>query len=86
MTIRKNAIDKLKKLPDSLLPQVSDFIDFLIYRYQTPPTVDTHQNTVAEKWAQWFDAVDRLPMRPTESIGDYQQHLLAKYRKQGLEL
>jgi hypothetical protein len=48
--------------------------------------LDTHQNTVAEKWAQWFDAVDHLPVTPTESIGDYQQHLLAKYRKQGLEL
>jgi hypothetical protein len=86
MTICENGIEKLQKLPDSLLQQVSYFIDFLIYKHQTRPTVKTHQNTVAEKWSQWFDAVDHLLITPIESTGDYQQHMLSKYRKQGLEL
>ena len=86
MTIRKIAIDKLQKLPDSLLRQVNDFIDFLTYRYQARIAVDAHQNAFAEKWARWFEAVDHLSITSTESVGDYQQHLLSKYRKQGLEL
>lgn len=86
MTIRESAIDKLQKLPNPLLRQVSDFIDFLTYKHQVRLQADTFQNTSAETWAQWFEAVDQLQVNSTESVDDYQQHLLSKYRKQGLEL
>lgn len=86
MTIREIAINKLQKLPDSLLRQVSDFIDFLTYKRQTQPQVDAFQNTFAETWTGWFESVDQLQVGSTEPVGDYQQHLLSKYRKQGLEL
>ncbi|MGD1949172.1 MAG: DUF2281 domain-containing protein [Leptolyngbyaceae cyanobacterium] len=86
MTLRAIAIDKLQKLPDSLLRQVSDFIDFLTYKHQTQPKDNAFQYTFAETWAGWFESVDQLKVGPTESVDDYQQHLLSKYRKQGLEL
>lgn len=76
MTIRETAIEKLQKLPDSLLQQVSDFIDFLIYRHRKTTTVDTQENTLAEEWEIWFEAVDHLPIKSFEDIDDCQQHLL----------
>jgi hypothetical protein len=87
MTIRETALVKLQRLPDSLLQQVSDFIDFLSYRkLQDDSAVDCGSEELSEKWTQWFEGVDHLPAIPTQSADDYQQHLLLKYRKQGLEL
>ena len=86
MTIREIAIDKLQKLPDSLLRQVNDFIDFVAYRHQAHTDVEAHQDSLDEQWARWFEAVDHLPITSTKPDGDYQQHLISKYRKQGLEL
>lgn len=48
MKIREIAIDKLQKLPNSLLRQVSDFIDFLTYKHQAQPNINAVQNTFAE--------------------------------------
>lgn len=87
MTIRESAIDKLQKLPDSLLRQVNDFIDFLTYKHQTRPEINTAQTiSTTETWTRWFESVDQLQVNSTEAVGDYQQHLLSKYRQQGLEL
>ena len=86
MNIRETAIAKLQQLPDSLLQQVSDFIDFLTYRRQHIAAVDEHNNALTETWIRWFNSVDHLQFTPTETVSDYQQHLLSKYRKQGLEL
>ena len=86
MKIREIAIDKLQKLPNSLLRQVSDFIDFLTYKHQAQPNINAVQNTFAETWAGWVESVDQFKVGPNESVGDYQKHLPSKYRKQGLEL
>ncbi|NET40060.1 MAG: DUF2281 domain-containing protein [Cyanothece sp. SIO1E1] len=86
MTIRETAITKLQQLPESLLQQVIDFIDFLTYSRQYSAAVDENQNTLVETWAQWFKSVDHLQVTPTKTVSDYQQHILSKYRKQGLEL
>ncbi|WP_204138123.1 hypothetical protein [Halomicronema sp. CCY15110] len=86
MTIRETAIAKLQKLPNSLLPQVSDFIDFLMYRRQPSTITNDHPDELAETWASWFESVDQLEIPPPSSVRDYQQHLLSKYRQQGLEL
>jgi hypothetical protein len=42
---------------------------------------------MAEAWAKWVEEVEQLPLS-TNSIkpGDYHQHLIEKYRKQGLVL
>ncbi|MBE9070386.1 DUF2281 domain-containing protein [Leptolyngbya cf. ectocarpi LEGE 11479] len=86
MTIREITIAKLQQLPSVLLQEVNDFIDFLSYKHQPWTKTKEPQASITETWAQWFTAVDHLPIKTTESAGDYQQHLLSKYRKQGLEL
>ncbi len=85
MTIRETTIAKLQKLPESLLHQVSNFIDLLTDK-QPQSTVIDNQGEPAKAWAQWFEAVERLEVIPTESASECQQLLLAKYRQQGLEL
>ncbi|MEM9905569.1 MAG: hypothetical protein AAF921_11160 [Cyanobacteria bacterium P01_D01_bin.44] len=86
MTIREITIAKLQQLPDVLLQQVNDFIDFLTYKRQPWGKSGGYQASVTETWTQWFTAVDHLQIKTTEPSGDYRQHLLSKYRKQGLEL
>ena len=86
MTIRQAAIDKQQNLPEPLLRQVSEFIDFLTYTYQKSSQADMSPMTSAETWARWFESVDQIQVGSAESMGDFQKHLLAKYRKQGLEL
>ncbi|MEM6256371.1 MAG: hypothetical protein AAF821_25950 [Cyanobacteria bacterium P01_D01_bin.156] len=86
MTIREIAIAKLQHLPDALLQQVNDFIDFLTYKRQPWAKSGGYQAAVTETWTQWFTAVDHLQSKTTEPPNDYREHLLSKYRKQGLEL
>ena len=86
MTIRESAIAKLQQLPESLLQQVIDFIDFLTYKRYRHTAAEEPQNIHISTWKKWFKGVDDLAVSSTESVGDYQQHLLSKYRKQGLEL
>ena len=86
MKIRESAIAKLQQLPEPLLQQVSDFIDLLQEQQRHITAIDTPQGELSEAWAQWFEAVDRLEVIPTESVSAYQQLLLTKYRQQGLEL
>jgi hypothetical protein len=77
---------KLKQLPDPLLQEVNDFIDFVIHKHQLEIVDRSTDEMLAEKWSQWFDAVEGLEATPPESTRHYQQLLLDKYRKQGLDL
>ena len=86
MTIREAAIAKLQQLPESLLQQVSDFIDVLTDKQQHGTAIGHPQSGLAEAWARWFESVDCLEVSPIESASNYQQLLLTKYRQQGLEL
>lgn len=87
MTIREIATAKLQQLPDPLLQQVNDFIDFLAFRHLKENVVaDDHQSACTEVWADWFESVDRLEIGQTDSVESYQHHLLSKYRQQGVEL
>lgn len=61
-------------------------IDFLTYKRQPQTKSDGYQVSVTETWTQWFTAVDHLQVKTAEPPSDYRQHLLSKYRKQGLEL
>ena len=86
MTIRQTTIAKLQRLPESLLLEVSDFIDLLIHKHPTEIGIDKPQDDVAKAWEKWFDNVDILKITPTKPVNEYQQLLVNKYRKQGLEL
>jgi hypothetical protein len=48
---------------------------------------DQPDNLMTEAWQKWFEEVEQLPLSPnTIQSGDYHQHLIDKYRKQGLVL
>ncbi len=64
---------------------MSDFIDFVIHKYQAKPDTQPAE-TIEESWSQWFETVDHLDVIPSEAVSNYQQLLLEKYRQQGLEL
>ncbi|UBF25467.1 hypothetical protein K9N68_28405 [Kovacikia minuta CCNUW1] len=85
MAIRETAIAKLQQLPEPLLEVVNDFIDFVIYRHQTPTAAVDSGETV-EAWSRWFKAVDCLEVTPAATEPNYQEILFSKYRQQGLEL
>lgn len=86
MNIRQTTIAKLQQLPESLLLEVSDFIDLVIHKHQSETANDKPQDNVAKVWEKWFEGVDLLQLKPTEPATEYQQLLLNKYREQGLEL
>ncbi len=86
MTIRETAIAKIQQLPESLVQQIIDFIDFIARNYQAKTAVDVLEGDRAQAWAQWFEAADRLELAPentpTAATNEYQQRLLNKYRQQ----
>jgi len=86
MTLRETAIVKLEQLPEPLLQEISDFIDFITHKHQAKLAEYQPEDHLSEAWADWFKGVDRLEVTPTEPSIHYQQLLLNKYRKQGLEL
>jgi hypothetical protein len=86
MTIRETAIAKLDQLPEPLLQEISDFIDFIIHKHQPKPVDRSPENPRSETWAEWFKEVDRLEVTPTKPTSEYQQHLIHKYQQQGLDL
>ena len=86
MTIRETAIAKLHQLPEPLLQEISDFIDFIIHKHQPKPVDRSPENPRSETWAEWFKEVDRLEVTPTKPTSEYKQHLIHKYQQQGLDL
>jgi len=86
MMIRDTAITRLQQLPEPLLQEVSDFIDFVIHKHQVKIADSPPDEALLEAWSRWFEAVDRLDVTPGEPTSDYQALLLEKYRQQGLKL
>ncbi|MBW4612914.1 MAG: DUF2281 domain-containing protein [Desmonostoc vinosum HA7617-LM4] len=86
MTIRETTIAKLQELPEPLLQEVNDFIDFVVHKHESQTANDKIQSDVALAWTQWFESVDRIAATPTKLTSKSQQLLLNKYRQQGLEL
>ncbi|MEX0270082.1 hypothetical protein AB3R30_13130 [Leptolyngbyaceae cyanobacterium UHCC 1019] len=85
MGVRETTIAKLQQLPDWLLQEVSDFIDGITRQHQSVAS-DNPQRNITKTWAKWFESVDHLDIVPPKPSSPYQQLLLNKYRKQGLEL
>ena len=84
MTIRETAIAKIQQLPESLVQEISDFIDFITRNYQVKTANHSLEGDRSEAWAQWFEAAGCLEIAPTAPTNEYQQRLLDKYRQQGL--
>lgn len=70
MTIRETTIAKLQQLSEPLLQEVTDFIDFVIHKHQVK-IADSHPDeTLVEKWSQWFEAVDCLDISLPEPVSN----------------
>lgn len=46
----------------------------------------TQGSPVADTWKTWVQEVEQLPITPNPTNSEYRQHLIEKYRKQGLDL
>jgi len=86
VTIRETAIAKLQQLPESLVQEIIDFIDFIARNHQAKTANHSLDSDHSEAWARWFEATDGLEITPTMPTSEYQQRLLNKYRQQGLNL
>lgn len=86
MNVREITISKLDQLPDSLVEEVNQFIDFVIYKNQLAITENEPEPTLAEKWLKWFENVEKLDVNPTQTTKTYAELLIDKYRQQGLDL
>jgi hypothetical protein len=71
MTIRDIAIAKLQQLPESFLPEVSEFIDFVIQKHQSKIADARIPDDMAKAWAQWFEEVDRLEVTTNEPESEF---------------
>lgn len=58
MTIRETAIAKIQQLPDSLVQQIIDFIDFIARNHPGKTAIDSFEGDRSEAWARWFEATD----------------------------
>lgn len=85
MAIREMTMAKLNQLPDGLLGEVDDFIDFLAMKHSVDMGVDA-PIAIAERWKKWVEETDRLGVSSIEVSSSYGELLLDKYRKQGLTL
>lgn len=87
VTIRETAIAKIQRLPDAL---VQEIIDFITRDRQAKTDNSLLESDRSEAWMRWFQATDGLESTPetapTALTSEYQQHLLSKYRQQGLDL
>lgn len=90
MSIRETAIAKIQQLPEPLLQEIHDFIDFITRKHQAQIANHSLEGDCSEVWARWFEAANGLEVTPettpTAPISEYQQHLLSKYRQQELDL
>jgi hypothetical protein len=86
VTIRETAIAKIQQLPEPLVQEISDFIDFIAHNHQAKIANHLLGGDRAEAWTQWFEAADGLEIMPTTPTNEYQQRLLSKYQQQGLNL
>ena len=90
MTIRETAIAKIQQLPDALVQEIIDFIDSITHNHQARIASYSPEGDRSEAWTRWFQVTDSLEITaettPTAPTSEYQQHLLSKYRQQGLDL
>jgi hypothetical protein len=60
------------------LPEVSDFIDFVMHKYQPRITDVKIPDDIAKASAKWFEEVDRLKLMINQPESENQQLLLNK--------
>ncbi|WP_293348620.1 MULTISPECIES: hypothetical protein [unclassified Microcoleus] len=68
----------LQQLPESFLPEVNDFIDFVMHKHQNRIAEPKLPDDIAKAWAKRFEEVDRLKLMTNQPESEYQQFLLNK--------
>ncbi|MEG4533294.1 hypothetical protein [Microcoleus sp. D2_18a_D3] len=61
----------LQQLPESFLPEVSDFIDFVMHKHQNTIAEPKLPDDIAKAWAKWFKEVARLEVRTNEPHSEF---------------
>jgi hypothetical protein len=60
----------LQQLPESFLPEVSDFIEFVMHKHQNRIAEPKLPDDIAKAWAKWFEEVDRLEVMTNRPIAN----------------
>jgi len=84
MNSREAAIAKLRQLSDPSLEKANQLLDSLLQEQDKQDSLS--QETLKVKWEKWFAEVDQLEVSPDCSPDEYEQHLVNKYRQQGLDI
>jgi hypothetical protein len=61
----------LQQLPESFLPEVNDFIDFVMHKHQNRIADAKIPDHIAKAWAKWFEEVDRLEVMTNEPDSEF---------------
>jgi hypothetical protein len=74
------------QLPTELPIGEYDVVLVLSQRSASLAGAQEAEEALARRWEQWFEQVEQVPLLDHPAAGDFQQHLVEKYRQQGLEL
>lgn len=81
------------QLPDDIQVGEYDAVLVINSRSNQEEALEPHNSesgqsdkVIAERWRKWFDEVDQLPIKENSAGKNFHQHLVEKYRKQGLNL
>jgi hypothetical protein len=61
----------LQPLPESFLPEVNDFLDFVMHNHQNRIAEPKLPDDIAKASAKWFEEVDRLEVRTNEPDSEF---------------
>ncbi|MEG5042761.1 MULTISPECIES: hypothetical protein [unclassified Microcoleus] len=61
----------LQQLPESFLPKVTDYIDFVMHKHQNRIAEPKLPDDIAKAWAKGFEEVDRLEVRTNEPDSEF---------------
>jgi chemotaxis regulatin CheY-phosphate phosphatase CheZ len=86
MNSREAAIAKLQQLSEPSLEKANQLLDSLLKEQHNQNQNTSSQETLKAKWEKWFTKVDQLEVSPNSSSEEYEQHLVNKYRQQGLDV
>ncbi|MEG5067290.1 hypothetical protein QUB33_27190 [Microcoleus sp. B3-A4] len=71
MTIPDIAFAKLQRLPESFLPEINDFLDFVMHNHQNRIAEPKLPDDIAKAGAKWFEEVDRLEVMTNEPDSEF---------------
>ncbi|MEG3969170.1 hypothetical protein QUA00_16325 [Microcoleus sp. T2B6] len=61
----------MQQRPESFLPEVNDFLDFVMHKHQNRIAEPKLPDDIATAWAKWFEEVDRLEVMTNEPDSEF---------------